>query len=290
MLTDIFARRYESRTIFTNVEQRELRLLVQAIRIINEQLFPYYNCEKKVDERAKATWTSLHDRLTMELGVKELSPRYYSYPGEWMGKPHTYSGFYDMNLVCDAFITGGYNSQWDPDVFMKIRLSFIELAFRERESQINAINSLLPNELLKAARDDAFPRRPSGLRVPGSPQTNVERVQQHNDHVNAVFNAHVLELNTRFEQAGMPLNYHNGYIQITTDALVQSKIAQPFWVIVKEAKWANVSTDMAEALDRRDTGGRDPAFYAAKALESTIKIICEDKGWVTGKEKGHRTI
>lgn len=286
MLTDIFARRYENRVLFPIVDQRELRLLVQAFRIVNEQLFPYHNWEKKVDERAKATWTTLHDRLALELGVKELSSRYYSYQQEWMGKPHTYSGFYDMNLVCEAYVTGGYHNQWDPDAFMKNRLSFIELAFRERESQIKTLNSLLPNALLKAARDDAFPRSRTGLRVPGGAQTSVELVQQTNDHVNAAFKAQVHELNTRFEQAGMPLNYHNGYIQITTDALVESTIAQPFWDIVKDPKWANVATDMAEALDRRDTAGRDPAFYAAKALESAIKIICEDKLWVTGKEKG----
>jgi hypothetical protein len=43
---------------------------------------------------------------------------------------------------------------------------------------------------------------------------------------------------------------------------------------------------MAEAIDLRDTGGRDPSFYAAKALESAIKIICTIKGWETGNEKG----
>jgi len=43
---------------------------------------------------------------------------------------------------------------------------------------------------------------------------------------------------------------------------------------------------MKEAIDLRDTGGRDPAFYSAKALESTIKIISDDKGWSTGKERG----
>jgi hypothetical protein len=286
MLTDIFARRYEKRLIFTNVDQRELRLLVQAFRIVNEQLLPYYNWEKKIDERARATWTTLHDRLTMELGIKELSPKYYSYQGEWMGKPHTYSGFYEMNQVCEAYVTKPYRNEGDPDVFMKNRLSFIELAFRERENQIKIISSQLPGELLKAKMDDASPRRSGGLRIPGISQSNVERVQKRNDYVNAAFNGNVDELNTRFEQAGMPLNYHNGYIQITTDALVQAQVAQPFWALVKDAKWANVSTDMAEALDRRDTGGRDPALYAAKALESTIKIISEGRKWITGNEKG----
>src|SRR5262245_19510004 len=116
MLTDIFARRYEKRAIFSKVEQHELRLLVQAFRIIDEQLLPYYDWQKKVDERAKAIWTSLHDRLTMELGIKELSPKYYSYQGEWMGKPHTYSGFFEMNHICEVYITQPYNNKWDPDV------------------------------------------------------------------------------------------------------------------------------------------------------------------------------
>lgn len=286
MLTDIFARRYEKRPIFTNVGQQETRLLVQAFRIINEQLLPYFNSEKKIDERTKAIWTSLHDRLTMELGIKELSPKFYSYRGEWMGKPHTYSGSYEMNHVCEAYITKAYNNEWDPDAFMKNRLSFIELAFREREGQIKEINSNLPNELRIAKIEDASPRRSGGLRVPGASPSNLERVQKWNDHVNALFGAHVHELNTRFEQAGMPLHYHNEYIQITTDALMQTHIAQPFWALVKDAKWANISTDMAEALDRRDTAGRDPAFYAAKALESTIKIISDEKRWSTGTERG----
>jgi hypothetical protein len=43
---------------------------------------------------------------------------------------------------------------------------------------------------------------------------------------------------------------------------------------------------MKEAVDRRDARDRDPAWYAARALESTIKIISEQKGWTHGGEKG----
>jgi hypothetical protein len=43
---------------------------------------------------------------------------------------------------------------------------------------------------------------------------------------------------------------------------------------------------MKEALDRRDNAGRDSAFYAARALESTIKIISDKKRWTHGKENG----
>jgi AbiJ N-terminal domain 4 len=286
MLTDIFARRYENRPLFDTVGPREQALFVQAYRIINEQLFPYYGYDKKVDERAKATWTSLHDQLTMELGIKELSSRFYSYQGEWMGKPHTYSGWYEMNAVCEKWITHKFSDDQDPDVFVKRRLSFVELAFRQREQQITYINSQLDGKLRTAALQDAAPKRNTGLRIPGIFQSNVDRVKQNNIYNNTMFQGYVHELNERFRQAGMPLHYHNGYIQITTDSLTQAQIEQPFWDAVKDQKWVNVSTDMATAIDGRDTGGRDPAFYAGKALESTIKIISNEKNWTTGKEKG----
>ena len=286
MLTDIFARRYESRSMFNTVGPREQALFVQAYRLINEHIFPYYGYDKKVKEKAKATWTSIHNQLTMELGVKELSAKFYSYQGEWMGKSHTYSGSYEMNSVCETWITKTFSDDLDPDVFVKRGLSFFELAFRERERQITYINSQLGAELRKAAMQDMAPQRTNGLSIPGVIQSNVERVQQGNEFINANFKAYVHELNERLKQAGMPLHHHNGYIQITTDSLTQMQIEQPFWDVVKDSKWANVSTDMATAIDLRDSGGRDPAFYAGKALESTIKIISVEKGWTTGQEKG----
>lgn len=286
MLTDIFARRYENRPLFDTVGPREQALFVQAYRIINEQLFPYYGYDKKVDEMAKATWTSLHDQLTMELGIKELSARFYSYQGEWMGKPHTYSGWYEMNAVCEKWITHKFSDDQDPDVFVKRRLSFVELAFRKREQQITYINSQLDGKLRTAALQDALPQRNTGLRFPGTFRSKVDIQKSNNEHINRMFQQHVHELNERFRLAGMPLHYHNEYIQITTDSLTQTQIEQPFWDAVKDQKWVNVSTDMATAIDVRDTGGRDPAFYAGKALESTIKIISNEKNWTAGKEKG----
>lgn len=175
MLTDIFARRYENRPLFTTVGSSEQALFVQAYRLINENLFPYYGYDKKVDEKAKATWTSIHDRLTMELGIKELSPKYYSYQGEWMGKPHTYSGWYEMNSVCETWITKTFSDDLDADVFVKRRLSFIELAFREREHQITYLNSQLEAELRKAAMNDLAPRRTGGWSNPVECRTNSTR-------------------------------------------------------------------------------------------------------------------
>lgn len=51
-------------------------------------------------------------------------------------------------------------------------------------------------------------------------------------------------------------------------------------------EWRNVDIDMKEAIDRRDSGGRDSPLYALKALESAIKIVSDQKGWTVGTEKG----
>ena len=92
MLTDVFFRRYANRPMFTTVSQKESAFFVQAYRIVNEQIWKYYGYDKKVDESVKAVWTSIHDRLSMEIGVKELSPKYFSYQTEWVGKPYTNTG------------------------------------------------------------------------------------------------------------------------------------------------------------------------------------------------------
>lgn len=267
--------------MFDRVGQQESALFVQAYKIVNEQIWRYYGLDRKVDERAKAIWTDIHGRLAMEIGVKELSPQYYSFQTDLAGKPYTNSGFYDMNLVIEQWLSLKFTENLDPDMFIKRRLSFVELAFRTREQQVAEVNSELPKQLADAALRDRMPRGP--MNIPGS---RINGVRATNKSVNDTFLANVNELNERLKQAGMPLHYHNGYLQITQDVQLQTQVEEPFWLLVNGAQWKNVSIDMAEAIDRRDTGGRDPSFYAAKALESTIKIVCEAKSWAKGTEKG----
>lgn len=280
MLTDVFFRRYANRPMFTRVGQNEHALFVQAYRIVNEQIWNYYGQDKKVNESVKAIWAGIHNRLSMEIGVKELSPKYYSYQTEWNGKPYTNSGWYDMNLVVENWLNYKFTGDLDSDMFVKRRLSFVELAFRTREEQVAQANAEFPRRLAEAEMHDRMPRRP--MTLPGSRADGVRAI---NENMNRTFAANVNELNERFQQAGMPLHYHNGFIQITQDEKLQEQVEQPFWLLVKDAQWKNVSIDMAEAVDRRDTAGRDPSFYAAKALESTIKIICDIKNWTIGNEK-----
>jgi hypothetical protein len=282
MLTDIFAERYARRVIWERFTETEAKLLMQCYRIVAEQLIPYWNADGKAIESAKPKWKGIHDQLSMELGLSELAPLYYSYQTTLNGQPWTNTGCYTLDVVCKTFVTSPYSTELGTaDRFIKERLSFVELAFRLREEEITSRTADLPAQIAAAELDDAL--RSHRLRVPGS---RVEGVKAANQALNATFRGSVDELNERFRRAGAPLNYHNRFIQIASDALIEGQIEEPFWRVVADPRWKNVDTDMKEALDRRDANDRDPALYASKALESTIKIISDEKHLTRHTESG----
>jgi hypothetical protein len=281
MLTDIFARRYADVRLWAQFTTNESRLINQGFRIVLEQLFPYY-IDGKESAAGKANWTTLHDRLSMELGVKHLSNIAYSYQSQWNGQPHTVSGLWTMNTVCENWMLQQFSDQASPDEFVKERLSLVEIAFRLKGERVAEANANLPKAIGDA--DLRFGRRSGpGIVLPGKPSGSLKAM---NAKINREFQAAINELNARFVQARAPLNYHNGFIQISKDSLSTRTVETPFWNLVADPKWKNVDTDMKEAFDRRDGGTRDPAFHAVRALESTIKIISDDKGWTHGKERG----
>ena len=155
------------------------------------------------------------------------------------------------------------------DVFVKLCMSFIELVFRE-------------GERLAAAVVSGPAAWPKGERTPKTSRGQ----QAFNEGYEPIVKRMVDELNIRLRDSGTGMHYHNGLIQVAHDTMTQSQIASPFWDVVKDPKWTNVDRDMKEAIDRRDTGGRDPAGYALRALESILKVISAQKGWTTGKETG----
>ena len=285
MLTDIFFYRYVDELLWTAFKESDRRFLVQAFRIIEEQVYPYYSANK-ISEPAKKKWKTIHDRVSTELGLKELSQRFYSYESTINGKVTTVRGSCEWNIVCERFVCATYDSSIPVDQFMKERISFFEIAFREFYEDVQQSNKELP----KRALDWKIRRaKNSGLLVGArkisiDPSTNLP--QKENRMLNDRYKLAVEEFNTRILQAHYPLHYHNGFLQIAKDELVTSEIEEPFWKVVSDPTWKNVDIDMKEALDRRDAGQRDPAFYAASALESTIKIISDKKKWTHGGEKG----
>ena len=281
MLTDIFADRYVSIPMWETFGEIDERFLVQGFRIVSEQLYPFYVGGNK-SKQAETRWIAIHDKLSMELGLTQLAPKAYSYQGVWNGKPHTYSGVWEMDKICKDFVCAKYDGSVSADRFMKERISFIELAFREKEKELNKENQELPMQLVAAEIQDKS-NEYRAMRFPGN---RADGIKAYNDSLNNNFRVSVDELNERLRRAGFNLNYHNGFIQISDDELVEEQIEKEFWSITKDVLWKNVDIDMKEAIDLRDSDGRDPSLYAAKALESTIKIISDEKKWTHGSEKG----
>ena len=277
MLTDIFANRYAEVTIWNEFGETEHRLLVKCFRIVSEQLFPYQKGVKSPSTDAR--WSSIHDKLSMELGLKELFPKYFPYQTTSNGKTSTLTGTRSLHNVCENFMCASPTAAVSADRFMKERISFVELAFREREETIAELNRKLPEKIQAAQIEE---KRVGGPHLPG----RVDNLRAANAAINERLKCSIDELNERLRRAGTNLNYHNGIIQISSDKLLEEQVERPFWSIVKDDRWRNVDIDMKEAIDRRDSGGRDPAFYAARALESAIKIISDEKGWTHGGEKG----
>src|SRR5271154_686703 len=137
MLTDIFARRYSNTPIWNAFTQTESRLLMQTFRLFEEQVIPFRQNGSDIYE-AKERWNSIHDALSMELGLEALSPR----SNGWNAIP--------MDMVCKAFVTATPSSGVNADEFVKERLSFIELAFRVREEELAAYTAGLPQRIRDA--------------------------------------------------------------------------------------------------------------------------------------------
>ena len=280
MLTDIFAYRYAQTPIWENFGEVERRLLVQAFQIVSEQLYPY-RAGKAIILGNQEKWNSIRDKLCRELGLEALSSKTWGYWTKFQGEDFWSSGEYSIEDVCKNYVSAPYDGSVPADRWMKERISFIELAFREREEEIKIINAGLPKRLAEAASMDA--RRVVHTGVPNL-MTNAEKAQ--NEALHSGFKAAVQELNERLRRSGCKLHYHNGFVQQSTDTLASKQIEEPFWALLTDAIWKNVDYDMKDAIDKRDNGDRDPAFYAAKALESTIKIVSDMKRWTTGKEAG----
>lgn len=157
------------------------------------------------------------------------------------------------------------NAHGPAEVFLVWRLSLVELLMTEIQADLC---------------------RPVSKNAPGILRKLVSHVPEDSPIASEPFQKAVQELNMRMHQAGIPYAYHNGKIQRSTDGLTQTNVHAPFWQLVADPKWANVDTDMKEAIDRRDSNRCDVVVPALMALESAIKIISDEKGWTHGTERG----
>lgn len=269
MLTDIFAERYFDTPLSSTYDERKRRFMVQSFKIITEQLFPLYIDGHEI-EHSKNSLEDVSSRLAMELGIDSLSPLYTG--------THRNS----LSQIIKTFLQTHPIDYSDADTFIKKRISFVELAFRHFETQTKDANAKLPIKL-KDIQQNKLNEMARSLKVA---VLSNEYFIESNRKQNEKLRENVYELNQRLRQGAFPLTYHNGFIQFSDDVQINQQIKQPFWTAIADIKWSNVEADMLEAIDRRDNRRPEAALSAAKALESTIKIIASERNATTEKERG----
>lgn len=242
MISDVFYTRYDQRFYYTDGFPPEFHTLFTQIgHIIFDDLYERF-------EIPRAIFSAVHRKLYREIGLGSLGP-----------------GNSD-DEVCGRLLFERYdlrnNRHGGTDYFIKVRISLIELIFREIEEFAKTYKEPVGKSLFSSGKS-----------------TN------RNELMSAISSA-VDEMNARFVRAAIDLHYHNGFIQFSDDDLVTKEVEDSFWKLLNHEKWKNVDIDIKEAIDHRDNGNRDAAFYAFKALESTIKIISAEKKLTTGNEKG----
>lgn len=251
MIADVLFKRYPSRWIlFTDQIPNEFAMLIRQATLVL-----YDDIASRIPNRARL-FEVPEKQLARELGMRQL------------GRAPTPEQNC-INLLGEQYDLWN-NDHGAPDYFFKLRLSLIELLFREAEA---ILRGLSPKDDVKGWFSLLQKRQ-----YPLS-KSQVEQALE-------AFMLGVEELNQRFRSVNAPFEYHNGIIQRINDQVTSLQIEKPFWSLVADPVWKNVDNDMKEAIDRRDAGKPDAVFHALKALESTIQILSEELGRTRGVEKG----
>lgn len=253
VLHDIFLTRYPQPLLIGSDLPPDLdRCRVQIFHIIFKDLAPALNLDSEF-------FRAVHDALARELGVGQLA----------RGRNAT--------EMCVRFLGDPYDlwndAHGSADTYLKSRLSMVELLLRSIEAKRSPQPQSAPASMLHKL-------------IWWRGNSSAQQIANINNETYIVDKA-ITELNARLRSARLPLHYHNGFLQFAQDELVETKLADPCWRLLGcDTKWANADRELKEAFDAADNRRSDAAFHAAKALESVIKVISDEKGWTRGTESG----
>lgn len=279
MITDIFSRRYSEYdlkignsffiqlfNIYDGYDIGIHRTLLDKV-----QGYPYSTF---ADEHIRIIAQS-QEKLCNELGYRNLDNLLYKDTEDTAG------GFNDYRIF--------KNYAFDESVSSLDKISFFEILFRKAEehlkNEIRFLENNIPKYEVKSSEIIKKSKEENANYYNEDKKKLEESIPQLVRKKNSLESMQT-EINQRLKLHKLEFMYHNGYFQKSSDPILESNIATPFWNIISDPKYKNVETDILEALDRYESGGRDSALYAAKALESMMKIICDERGFTTGNEKG----
>lgn len=108
----------------------------------------------------------------------------------------------------------------------------------------------------------------------------------HRDGADAQATAAIAELNARLREHGVGYAFESGEIIRVDSQLVHSEVVRPALHLLSGKRFRGAQDEFMAAHDHYRKGDHKDALAAAlKSLESTMKSICDIKGWTYDGEK-----
>lgn len=96
----------------------------------------------------------------------------------------------------------------------------------------------------------------------------------------------IKELNLRFKNSGMGYSYEQGKIVKLDSTYTYTEITQPTLALIQSRKFAGANEEYLKAYEHYKQGrNKECLGECLKAFESTMKIICNEKGWKYNEQK-----
>lgn len=109
---------------------------------------------------------------------------------------------------------------------------------------------------------------------------------QYDYDANEAVNAAIVELNYRFKQHNLGYEFINSQIIIIDSTCLHKNVVKPSLKLLFEEGFEGAEDEIRNAYEKRRKGDNKNAIIeAGRAFESTIKIICEKKGYEYDKAK-----
>ena len=90
----------------------------------------------------------------------------------------------------------------------------------------------------------------------------------------------IAELNERFKENGIGYSYENGNIIRIDSTYIHKEVTKPSLALLSNSKFLGANGEFLKAHQHyRDGRNKECLNDCLKALESTLKTICKEKGW-----------
>lgn len=258
MLTDIFCQRYWENAEIRAIEWETChRFFNQCVQIVEDDLIA-----RLPGDHLESVWTDAYRKTIRELGLANLGG----------GLPETF------RWRCRALISGqnGVEEFYRDNAVHMLSFTLLELALAEAERRFQMhIATISARRQVAHLAATSFADRITVSQLEHQIASATNHLQACQD-----------EMNHRLQAANIPLRYHTGKLQISTDNRLAEEIERPFWAALADSAWRNAVTEFQEAIDRRDNNRADPTPHALMGLESIVKIICDRENRLTGRERG----